>query len=219
MKKYFEVLRKCKLFEEIEDENLLAMLNCLQAKAAFYKKNELILAEGDPAKYVGIVLSGSVKIVRIDYYGNRSIVGKVEASQLFGESFACAAVDAMPVDVVAVENTEVLLIDCKRVVNACSSACDFHNQMIFNLMKVVAMKNLEFHQRMEITSKRTTREKLMAFLMFQAKENEKNEFWISYDRQELADYLEVDRSGLSVEIGKLKKEGILENKRNYFKLL
>lgn len=219
MKKYFEVLRQCVLFEQIEDENLTAILGCLGAKCYSYQKNQIILREGDSANLIGIVLKGKAQIVRIDYYGNRSIVAMIEPTQIFGESFACADEKMMPVDIVASEDSEILMVDCQRVIHSCSNACDFHRQIIFNLLKIVAKKNIMFNQKIEITSKRTTREKLITYLLQQAKRAGSDEFAISYDRQELADYLEVDRSGLSVEIGKLKKEGMIENRKNIFKLL
>ena len=112
-----------------------------------------------------------------------------------------------------------MFIDCQHVLHSCQNACGFHQQMIFNLMKNLADKNIMFHQKIEITSKRTTREKLMTYLMFQAKKNNKNSFYIPYDRQELADYLEVDRSGLSAEISKLRKEEILKSNKKYFEIL
>lgn len=219
MNLYFEVLQKCPLFQDITEENLLTMLDCLQVKTGRYKKGQTIFAEGEPAKFFGILLTGAAKIVRVDYYGNRSIVASLEPAQIFGESFACAKIEALPVDVVAAENTEVLLIDARRILQSCSHACSFHNQMIFNLLKVVATKNLVFHQKLEITSKRSTREKLMTYLLLQAKYHHSNSFIIPYDRQELADYLEVERSGLSAEISKLRREGILECRRSQFTLL
>ncbi len=219
MKKYFDVLQKCPLFDEIEDENLLALLSCLDAKVRSYGKKETVIAEGKPAKHIGIVLSGSVQIVRIDYYGNRSIVSGAEPSGLFAEAFACAEVEKIPVDIIANEPCEIMLIDCHRLMHSCTNACGFHQQMIFNLMKDVAMKNILFHQKIEIMSKRSTREKLMAYLMLQAKKAGSSRFTIPFDRQELADYLEVDRSGLSAEIGKLCKEGVLMSRRRQFELL
>ena len=125
----------------------------------------------------------------------------------------------MPVDVVANEDSQIMFIDCRRITQACSSACSFHQQMIYNLMKVVATKNLILHRKIEVTSKRSTREKLMAFLLLQAKRNNSNSFEIAYDRQGLADYLEVDRSGLSAEISKLHKEGKINSRKNWFELL
>ncbi|MBQ8558470.1 MAG: Crp/Fnr family transcriptional regulator [Tyzzerella sp.] len=219
MKKYFEILRKCSLFDDIADENLMAMLGCLGASVKNFHKKEMIMAEGEPAIYIGILLTGAAQIEQTDYYGNRSIVAGLQPSELFGETFACAGVKTMPVDVVANEDTEIMFIDCLRITQSCSNACEFHRQMIYNLMKVVATKNLVFHQKIVITSKRSTREKLMAYLLLQAKKNDSNSFGIPYDRQGLADYLGVERSGLSAEISKLRKEGMIECKRNHFELL
>ena len=219
MKKYFEILRKCPLFAEIESDDLLPLLDCLKADVASFKKKDVIIAEGEAAHSIGIVLSGAVQIERNDYYGNRTILSTAEQGELFGESFACAEVKSIPINVVASENCEVMLIDCRRVMHSCSNACSFHSQMIFNLMKTVALKNIIFHQKIEITSKRSTREKLMTYLMFQAKRAKHSRFEIPFDRQELADYLAVDRSGLSAEISKLKAEGVIDCHKNHFELL
>ena len=219
MKKYFEILRKCILFDGIEDGNLMGMLGCLGAKLVKYASNQTIVSEGDEVGLIGIVLSGEIRLMRIDYYGNRSIMATVEPSELFGESFACADMKKSPVDIVAMDNCDILLIDCARIIRTCSNACEFHSKMVYNLLKIVAGKNLVFHQKLDIMSKRTTREKLIAYLSHQAKKNASERFIIPFDRQELADFLEVDRSGLSVEIGKLKREGVIECRKNEFRLM
>ena len=218
MKKYLNILKKCPLFEGISEKNLLKMLVCLGARVTEFDKKYTIIAEGNPAKYVGIVLSGAAQIMRIDYYGNRSILSEVTAGELFGEAFACAEVEAIPVTVIAEEPSEIMFIDCSHILHTCSNNCGFHQQLIFNLMKDIANKTITFHQKLEITSKRTTREKLMAYLMLQAQKAGKNSFDIPFDRQELADFLEVDRSGLSAEISKLRSEGLIESNKNHFKL-
>lgn len=219
MKKYLKILKKCALFNNIEDEDLLKMLTCLGAKVEFFDKKYTIIAEGNPAKYIGIVLSGKAQIIRNDYYGNRSIIAGIEPFEVFGEAFACAEVSAMPVTIIANEPCEIMLLDSRHVMHTCDKTCVFHQQLIFNLMKNLATKNILFHQKIEIMAKRSTREKLIAYLTLQAKKAHSNSFTIPFDRQELADYLEVDRSGLSAEIGKLKKEGIIECHKNQFELL
>ena len=219
MKKYFEVLRKCALFESIGDDNLLALLGCIGARVESFEKKYTVLAAGSPAKYIGILLSGAVKVVQNDYYGNRSILAEVTPSEMFGEEFSCAETEAIPVSVIATEPSEVMLVDCHRVLHSCSNACAFHQRMIYNLMRDLAEKTIVFHRRIEITSKRSTREKLMTYLAQCAQRAGAKSFEIPFDRQELADYLEVDRSGLSVEIGKLKREGVLQNRKNRFTLL
>ncbi|MGN1412611.1 MAG: Crp/Fnr family transcriptional regulator [Anaerovoracaceae bacterium] len=216
MKKNEKILRACPLFEGISDQNLSAMIACLGARTVSAARGEMIFREGEPARYMGLMLSGSGQIIREDYFGNRTILARIEAGDLFGESFACAGLEALPVSVAASEDCTYMLFDCRRLTTSCTSACEFHSRLIFNLLQIVAAKNLVFHQKIEITSKRTTRDKLMTYLLMQAKAAGSRSFTVPYDRQELADYLEVDRSGLSAEISKLRKEGVLECRKNEF---
>ena len=219
MKKYLNILRKCRLFSGISDENLISMLGCLGARVEFFDKKYTVFAEGSTVKYIGIILSGSAQLIQNDYFGNRSIIASFYPSDMFAEAFACADIASLPVSVIASEPSEIMFIDCSHVLHTCKNSCGFHQQLIFNLMKSMAEKNLMFHQKIEIISKRTTREKLMAYLMSVAKKAESDSFEIPFDRQELADYLEVDRSGLSAEISKMRKEGILRSEKNRFSLL
>lgn len=218
MKKYLNILRKCPLFFNISDDDLDRMLHCLGAQVVSFDKKYTILAEGSVAKHIGILLTGEAQVVRIDYYGNRSIIENIRSGELFGEAFACAEAESSPVGVVALEPSDVMLIDCSHILHTCSNNCEFHQRMIFNLMKNLATKTLSFHQKLEIISKRTTREKLLAFLSICAKREGSYSFEIPFDRQELADYLEVDRSGLSAEISKLRSEGLLETTKKHFEL-
>ena len=219
MKKFHPVLETCPLFSGIQMDELQGLMGCLGGRLRKVEKGICILREGDPARDVGIVLSGAVQLVREDYYGNRSIVAYIGPGGLFAESYACAGVSALPVSVVADVDSEVLLIDCQRITVSCSNACAFHSRIIFNMLQLVAKSNLVYDQKIQITSQRTTREKLMTYLLNQAKLQNSNRFTIPYDRQELADYLEVDRSGLSAEISKLRKQGVLESEKNHFVLL
>ena len=216
MKKYLEILKKCPLFEGIAEENLFRMLTCLGARVIPFDKKYTVFAEGSAAKYIGIVLSGSIHIVQIDYFGNRSILSEIGEGEVFNEAFACAETKEMPVSVIANEPSEIMLIECSHILHTCQNNCGFHQQLIFNLMKDLAQKTIIFHQRIEITSKRSTREKLLAYLTLQMKKTGKRSFDIPFDRQELADYLEVDRSGLSAEISKMKKEGLIDSNKNHF---
>ena len=219
MKKYLEFLKKCPLFHGIAEDNLLRMLTCLGARVTAFDKKYTIFAEGTPARHIGIVLSGSAQMIQVDYYGNRSILAEVVPSEIFGEAFACAESRNLPISVIATEPCEVMLIECSHILHTCQNNCGFHQALIFNLMKDLATKNILFHQRIEITAKRSTREKLLAYLVLQAKNAGCDSFEIPFDRQELADYLEVDRSGLSSEISKMRKEGILDSRKNHFTLL
>ena len=218
MEQYFPVLAGCPLFEGIDRQDLKGFLKCLGARVLATKKGQTIFREGDPAGAIGIVVAGGVQLIREDYYGNRSVVGHMGEAQLFGEAYAFSTAATLPVSVVAQEEGAVVLLDGLRITGRCSNSCSFHNQVIFNLLRLVSNKNLMLHQKIQVTSQRTTREKLMAYLLSQAKLQGSNSFTIPYDRQALADYLEVDRSGLSAEISKLRKEGILESEKNHFRI-
>ena len=219
MKKYIETLKKCPLFDDINETEMERMLSCMGTKTFSYSKKETVLNEGDPADLIGIVLSGEIQTVQIDYYGNRSILDTVFEGEMFNEAFACAKTSSIPVSFVANKPSVVMLIDCEHILHTCENNCSFHRSMIYNIMKDLALKTISYHQRVEITSKRTTRAKLLAFLDIMAKKTQKRNFEIPFDRQELADYLEVERSGLSTEIGKLRREGIIDCEKNKFTLL
>ena len=218
MKEILPILQACPLFDGIRPEDLSGMLGCLGARTVEAKKGSFLFQEGEDAVYMGIVLDGAVQLVREDYYGNRSIVAHIGSAELFGESYAFSDERTLPVSVTATSDSRVLLIDSRRVTTCCSNACDFHNRVIYNLLRLTASKNQLLHQKLQITAKRTTREKLMAYLAAQAKRHGSSEFTIPYDRQALADFLEVDRSGLSAEISKLRREGVLECRKNHFRL-
>jgi CRP-like cAMP-binding protein len=219
MEQYYPSLQACPLFYGIEREELFRMLHCQGAIVKQYDKKQTIFAAGSPAEQLGILLSGSAQIVRDDYYGNRSLVSTVEPGELFSEDFACAEVEALPVSVLSIKPCEAMFLDCRHVLHTCSNHCSFHQQLIYNLMRELANKTLRFHRKAEITAKRTTREKLLTYLHFQAQQAGSSSFSIPLDRQGLADYLEVDRSGLSAEISKLRAEGVLRSDRKHFELL
>ena len=218
MEEIFEILSQCPLFSGISREDLSGMLQCLGARSVSYEKGRTVFLEGDPALWVGVVLTGEVQILRVDLDGNRSTLAAAGPGQLFGEVFACAQLDRLPVTVIASADSRILQLACRRIIETCSQSCIFHSQLIHNLLKIVARKNLMLNQKIDFISRRTTREKLMAYLTAQAKAADSRIFSIPYNRQELADYLGVERSAMSAELGKLKKEGTIDFHRNHFTL-
>lgn len=219
MPEYTGIFEKCPLFDGISAAEYPKVLTCLHAKTRKYRKNEVIFAEEEKARYIGIVLNGSVQISRTDYLGNRSILATAEPTELFGESFACAEIAAIPICAEAQTDTTVLLFSFQKLADTNAPICGLHGKLIYNLLKITAAKNLLLHQKLEITAKRTTKEKLMTYLHLQAKQTGSRCFTVPFDRQALADYLEVDRSGLSAQIGKLRRAGVLKCTKNRFELL
>ena len=218
MEKYFAILSRCSLFAGVGREEMGLMLNCLGARERDIPKGEPVFLEGDPAGFIGVVLEGTVQVVRDDYYGTRSVLTVVQPGEIFGEAFSCAGVETMPVSAFALKGGKVLWLDCKRMLTVCSNACQFHNRMVANLLRAVARKNLALSRKIQFMSQRTTKEKIMAYLLDQAKAQGSSEFTIPHDRQALADFLGVERSAMSAEIGKLKRAGILDCKGPWFHL-
>ena len=219
MKKYFPILMACPLFAGIREDDLESMLQCLNAQSRRFLRGQTVFHEGDEARWVGIVLEGAVQIFRNDYDGSRSLLGRAGVGQLFGEVFACAGMAELPVSVEATQDSVILLADCRRVLTVCRNACSFHNRLINNLLQAVAEKNLQLNRKIECMSRRTTREKLMVFLLGEAKAHNSREFDIAFDRQALADYLGVERSAMSAELGKLVRDGVIACQRRHFRLL
>ncbi len=219
MKNIFEPMKECPLFEKMNDEELNVILKSPHTKIQDFSKNQTVISEGSSADCVGIILSGSVQIVRNDYFGNRSIIALINAPQIFAEVFVFANINAMPVSVVSVTDSRIMLIKPKNILSDNPDLSSFHTKLTSNLLRIVTEKNLKLNEKIEIVSKRTTREKIMAFLMSQAKLNNSDNFTIPYDRQALADFLEVDRSAMSAEISKLRSEGIIESDRSKFRLI
>ena len=219
MEKYYDLLTSSTLFEHISREELGSMLQCLGAKVVDIPKGDPVFLEGDPAGFIGIVLEGGVQIVQEDYFGSRSIIHHSLPGDIFGEAFSFTGIATMPVSGYAVKNSRCMLLSCRRMMTVCSNACGFHNQLVKNLLQLVSRKNLMLNEKIRYMSKKTTREKLLAYLADQAKNEASAEFTIPYDRQALADYLGVERSAMSAEISKLRKDGILESDGSRFKLL
>ena len=219
MKKHLKTLKKSRLFFAMEEAEIQAMLQCLEAKTADYKKGEIILRTGDVVTSVGLVLAGSVHIQREDFWGNRTILAEIPSSGIFGESYACAPGRTVPVDAVAAQNSTVLFLDIRRVITTCASSCVFHTRLVQNLIAVLADKNVMLTDKIAHISQRSVREKLLSYLSEQARMTQSGSFTIPFNRQQLADYLCVDRSAMSNMLGKLRDEGVLTFDKAQFELL
>lgn len=218
MKINLNFLSRIPLFGGIVPEDLASMLQCLNARTAVYQKNELVLMEGQQVRSVGLVLSGEVQVIKEDFMGNRSIMAEAGPGNLFAESYSCVQTESLPISVVSIAESEVLWMDYWRIVTSCSSACRFHASLISNMLKIIASKNIMLNQKITHMSMRTTREKLLSYLTDMAIRKGQKSFEIPFNRQELADYLSVDRSAMSNELSKLQAEGVLSYHKNRFTL-
>jgi CRP-like cAMP-binding protein len=221
LKKIYDRLKHNPLFHAIAYDDFEKVLGCLGAKALRYGKGDVLLLAGEDVAFVGLIVSGKIKIVKEDERGNISMLTELSESEMFGEILAYADISQSPVTIQAATDCEILLIDHKKIISGCSSecwaACLFHRKLIENMSRIIAKKNFLLNRKIEILSKRTTREKLMCFFDFY-REGER-EFSIPYNREEMANYLCVDRSAMSNELCKMRDEGVLTFYKNRFRLL
>jgi len=218
MKEYLSLLSVSPLFKRIPPQEIPHLLSCLKAQVNRYQKENIIFQQDDPVRCFGIVLSGSVHVLRNNMQGSHIIVSCFGPGDLFGEAFACGGVETYPVNVVASSDSMILLFEYKRVISACSHGCVAHSMLVTSLMQMIARKNILLNQKLEVVMQRTTREKLIVFLKQRSLCAHSEWFSIPFDRQGLADYLGVERSAMSTELNKLKKDGLIDFDKNNFKL-
>lgn len=206
------------LFRGASPEEVRAMLDCLGPEKRKYQRGEVVYHAGDIINCMGFVLSGSVSIENDDVWGNKSVLDKVGPGQVFAESYACIPGEPLMVSVVAADAAEILFLDMNRVLHICSNSCRSHGKLIGNLLFISSQKNLNLSRRIFHTSSKSIRGRLLSYLSFQAAQHGSNDFEISFNRQQLADYLSVDRSALSNELSKMQRDGLLKVERNHFLL-
>ena len=218
MKEFVPVLKRTKLFFGVGDEDILTMLSCLGARLRTYKKGEYVLRQGEHLGDILVLAEGSLYIQKDDYWGNRTILGHIGAGEIFGEAYVAPESGALMNDVIAAQDSSVFFFDVKRVITTCSSACCFHTMVVQNLFFAISEKNRSLVRKLDHISRRTTREKLLAYLSEEAKKQNSADITIPFNRQQLADYLSVDRSAMSNELCKMRDDGLLEFEKNHFKL-
>lgn len=211
-------LSNIQLFNGLKEDEITSLLGCLNAEKRSYKKGEVILSEGSTTENSGIVLSGMVMISCCDIWGNNSILGNAAPGSIFAEVYACIPGQPLLVTVSAAEDTSILFMNVGRILTTCSNACPFHVRLARNLLTVCAHKNLQLSQRIQHTSSKSVRGRLMSYFSECAKHFGSNSFLVPYNRQQLADYLNVDRSAMCNELSKMQKDGMIEYTRNHILL-
>ncbi len=217
MEEYISVLSTSRLFAGLSEDEIRAMTLCLGARIRRYKKGSFVLHSGDKTAGIMILVEGRLLIQRDDYWGKRSIVSAVEPGEMFGEAYAGAKC-GLANDVYAAEDSAVVFFDVQRVLTQCPSGCAFHGLTVRNLFHAVCEKNRALVNKIGLFSERSTREKLLAYLSEEARRQGSAEFTLPFDRQQLADYLAVDRSAMSRELGRLRDEGLISFSRRRFRL-
>lgn len=218
MKPYYPLLLKTALFEGISADDLDTLHRCLNFQVQKYQKDEAIFLESDVITKFGIVLSGNIIIVKDDVYGKRSIISNIIPGNLFGEAFALSHQKMSSVSAYAASKSEILFLDAGKILTLCEALCPFHTRLVHNIMRVIAEKNIFLNEKIDLLSQKKIRDKLLSFLNSEAKRQKSLDFQIAFDRQQLADYLFIDRSALSAELSKLQQDGYLTYHKNHFTL-
>lgn len=218
MKKFIPILKRTRLFAGVVEDEIESLLSCLGARLCEYQKGEYILRQGEHISDIMILAEGNLHIQKDDYWGNRSILGQISVGEMFAEAYVSPESGAMLNDVVAVEDSKVIFFDVKRILTTCATACRFHSIVVRNMFFAISEKNRNLVQKLSHMSRRTTREKLISYLSEEAKKQNSSKFTIPFNRQQLADFLSVDRSAMSNELCKMRDEGLLEFEKNQFVL-
>lgn len=207
------------LFDGIRPEDRIAMLGCIGYYIATFRKGDVVAFEAEKIKHVGVVLTGSVDMVKEDIWGNKTMLVRIRKNEVFGETFACGSDNLSVVTFVVSEDAQILFMSFHRVMHSCTMACQFHHKLIENMLSIIANKNRDLMRKVEVVSKRTIREKLLTYLSIQALTQESRYFDIPLGRVELAEYLCVDRSALTRELAKMKEDGLIDYDKNCFRIL
>lgn len=218
IKTYTDILKTVVLFADIEEHNILKLLSCLDARTTQWKKGSFIISPDDIVDNVGIMLCGQLHIIKESSQGDRMIISTVSPGDMFAEALCFAGNVRSPISVVAETDAKIILFSYKNMLRTCGEFCEFHRKLNENMMRVLASKNLHLQSRIDILSNKTLRSKIMSYLLSQLK-REGELFTIPFNREELADFLCIDRSALSRELGRMKKEGIIDFWKNQFRIV
>ena len=210
------LLAGTRLFQGIREHEIEAMLTCLSAEERTYGKDAYIYRAGDVTGRLGVVMEGAVSIIKDDVWGNRKIIENIGGGQIFGETYACLKGEPLMVDVQASERSRILFMDVNRILTTCSSSCDFHNRLIRSLMYVLAGKNLMLTKKMDIITPKSLRERVMVYLSQESVKQGSRTITVPFNRQQMADYLSVDRSALSAELSRMQRDGVISYEKNRF---
>lgn len=210
----FETVKECPIFKNFSIDEIIEIFSVISFYEKDYKKNDIILAENTKVEYFGIITNGKIALSNFDYFGNRNILNVFEKGDSFAEALVSLEIQ-IPHEVISLIDSSIVWIEYKSL-----SKSLYYQKILNNLLNIISTKNLILNKKLQILSKRTTREKILEYLSNQKKTlSLDSNFEINLNRNEMADYLALDRSNLSRELGKLKKEGIIDFKKNKFKLL
>ncbi len=212
-------LANTKLFRGMEPPDIDGILGCLRAKTRAFPKGAILFPEGTVTEQIGVVLSGRVIIEMGDVWGNNSVLSSIGPGGVFAEAYACVPGEPLLVNVTAAEDTQVLLLHVGRVLEPCARVCPHHMRLVRNLLALCAEKNLQLSRRVLHTGPKSIRRRLLSYFSECIKRSGSYSFDIPFNRQQLADYLSVERSALSNELSLMRRDGLIRYEKNHFDVM
>ena len=219
LEQYYNQIKNSPVFFGMNDEELKGLLECFNARVRNYEKEEMIIRQRDIISNIYLILDGGVNIEKDSYWGRRIIISRLGKNQNLALSFVGSKNIESSVDAITVKDTLVLILSYEKCTSMCQNACTRHKVLINNLFQILSKENIELIQKIENVSQKTIRDKLLTYLSNEAQRKHSNSFDIQFNRQDLADYLNVDRSAMSFELSKLQNEGLIIYNKNHFELL
>ena len=219
LEQYYNQIKNSPVFLGMSDDELKGLLECFGARIRKFEKEEMIIRQGDVISNIYLILDGEVNIEKDSYWGRRIIISRLNKNDNLALSFVGSKDVESSVDAITVKDTTVLVLRYEKCTSMCQNACTRHKVLINNLFRILSKENIELIQKIENVSQKTIRDKLLTYLSNEAQRQHSNSFDIHFNRQDLADYLNVDRSAMSFELSKLQKEGLIEYNKNHFELL
>lgn len=218
MEKYYNQIKNSPLFYGLNENELATILKCFNARIKNYSPSEIIVRQGDLISNIYLILDGAINIEKDSYWGRRIIITQLGVNDNIALSFVASKNIESSIDAIATTNATLLVLSYSKCTSMCQNACDKHRLLINNLFQILSKENIELLRKIENISQKSIRDKLLTFLSNEAKKNKSNIFEISFNRQDLADYLNIDRSAMSFEMSKMQKEGLIKFEKNKFLL-
>jgi CRP-like cAMP-binding protein len=215
MSDYYNRIKGTPLFFGIKEDEVKGILECFNARVRNYDSGDVILRQGEHVSNIYVVLEGAVNIEKDSYWGRRIIVSRLSANDNLALAFV-ASKNVSNVDAVAVKDSKILVMNYEKCTSMCQNVCTRHRLLISNMFEVLSKENIELIQKIENISQKTIRDKLLTYLSNESTKRKSNTFEISFNRQDLADYLNIDRSAMSFELSKMQNEGIISYSKNKF---
>lgn len=218
MREILTALASSSLFSGLTEAEIQEIQTALHGERRAFEREEFLLRAGEPTKAFGVLLSGGALVRQEDFWGNRNILSSLHPGDCFAETFACLPGAVLNVDVTASQPCEALFLKTERLLSGELAAFAGGHRFFQNFLINLAAKNLRLNEKITHMGRRSTRAKVLSYLSSCARRQGGAEFDVPFSRQQLADYLSVDRSGLSAELCRLRDEGLVEFQRGHFRL-